>query len=337
MNFYERFAGRLSGSVGNAMDNKADDVLKTKRNLRYAGYFDAPDDDEKNPILTRALGTWIKSYQADQGLKVDGILKPGGETERSLFETLTRRRAEDAFGPPERSTETIGFGGGFVSGAVNAMAQAQRKEIPTPIFRRVNEQELDQNLEGKPIEYHATGRMMRPCTADQPLAPVPPRKPETISPTHKGQEILDFIGKLESSDNYNAVYGGDKKPLTSMTIKQVLALQKEMEAKGKASTAVGRYQIINPKMNDLIKWMNIDENSIFDQNLQDKMARKLLARRGFEKFKSGEMQIEKFIYELAKQWAALPRDRTNKSYYEGDGNNKALTDFKTVKDLLEKK
>jgi hypothetical protein len=29
------------------------------------------------------------------GLEVDGILKPGGEIESSLFETLTRRTSEE--------------------------------------------------------------------------------------------------------------------------------------------------------------------------------------------------------------------------------------------------
>ena len=349
MNFYERFAGRLSGSVGNSMDNAADDVLKTKRNLKNAGYFDAPDDDEKNPILTRALDTRIKSYQADRNLKVDGILKPGGETERSLFETLTRRTSDDVFGPPERSSETIGFGGGFNSGVASAMARAMPRQKKIEIFTRVNEEQTDQNLEGKPIEYDATGRMIKPRSPDQTLAPVPQRKPEsalsplpkrkpeTISPTIKGQEILDFIGKLESSDNYNSVYGGKEKPLTKMTIKEIYALQKKMKDDGVGSNAVGRYQFINITLKEAVKKLGIDQNALFDEKLQDRLARSRLEYRKFQAFKEGKLSTDDFIKELAKEWAVVPPDKLNKSFYDGIGTNKALTDYETVKKILEKK
>ena len=89
-------------------------------------------------------------------------------------------------------------------------------------------------------------------------------------------------------------------------------------------------------MNDLIQWMGIDESEIFDRNLQDRMARELLMRRGFEKYKAGKIKTKDFIRELAKEWAALPVDESNESYYKGLGSNKALTDYKTFKRLLEK-
>ncbi len=77
-----------------------------------------------------------------------------------------------------------------------------------------------------PQNVDATGRRIR-----DNAPPVPQRKPETIAPTAKGNELLNFIGKLESSDDYNVIYGNQKKPLTKMTIKEVKNLQKEMDAK----------------------------------------------------------------------------------------------------------
>lgn len=358
MNFYNKlFNGPLVGSVGNAMNNDPDDVRTTKRNLQYAGYFDVDngEDDPENPILTRALDTRIKSYQADRNLKVDGILKPGGETERSLFETLTRRTSDDVFGPPERSDERIGFGGGFGSRMASAMVQPKDNEPHSPFalnfknperenertsphLRRVNEKALDQNLEGKPIEYDATGRMIKPRSPDKPLAPVPPLpqiKPETISPTPKGQEILDFIGKLESSGDYNIDVGSNKALLTKMTVKEVRQFQKMRRDNG-FGTPAGKYQIMDITMDELIKKMGLDGNEIFDEKMQDQMARQLLKKRGFEDYRAGKISAEEFIKELSKEWAAIPTDESNESYYKGTGNNKALTDYKTVKDLLEK-
>lgn len=81
----------LSGSVGNNQDNKEEDVQKTKRHLGKAGYFDMNQDDSDNfdnPVLTRKLDTGIKGFQRDNDLKVDGVLKPRGETETVLFRPI---------------------------------------------------------------------------------------------------------------------------------------------------------------------------------------------------------------------------------------------------------
>lgn len=77
--------------------------------------------------------------------------------------------------------------------------------------------------------------------------------------------------------------------------------------------------------------------AIFDKTLQDKMGRELLRRKGFDEYKAGKITTKTFIKKLSEEWASLPKDESNESYYKGVGNNKALTDFKTVKELLEKK
>lgn len=172
---------------------------------------------------------------------------------------------------------------------------------------------------------------------DDHTAPIPKRKPEVISPTRKGDELLDFIGKLESSDNYNVIYGHKIKPLTKMTVKEVQRLQKEMYDNGSASTAIGRYQIKRSTLKETIDKLGINENALFDEKLQDQLARQLLKKRGFEKYKAGKISTDALIKELANEWAALPPDASNKSRYEGTLNNRALTTYQTLKDLLEKK
>ncbi len=104
-----------------------------------------------------------------------------------------------------------------------------------------------------------------------------------------------------------------------------------------ASTAVGRYQFKDTTLEEAVNKLGVNENAIFDENLQDKLARSRLEYRKFEKFKAGTIKTEDFIRELSQEWASLPENELNESYYKGRGNNKALTNFKTVKDLLEKR
>src|SRR5262245_40082067 len=121
---------------------------------------------------------------------------------------------------------------------------------------------------GQPAQnVDARGRMIQSKTP-----PIPQRKPETIAPTPKGNRLLDFIGKLESSDNYNVIYGNKEKPLTKMTVKEVQKLQQEMKAKGMASTAVGRYQFRRPTLKEAADKLGVNENALFDEKLQDQMA-----------------------------------------------------------------
>lgn len=170
---------------------------------------------------------------------------------------------------------------------------------------------------------------------DHVRAPLPKYKPELISPTPKGNALLDFIAKYESSDNYNVIYGGEIKPLTKMTIKEIYDLQDKMiEEKG--SSALGRYQFLKMTLKENVRKLGIDESSLFDEQLQDQIARSLLEKRGFEDYKLGKITTKQIIRNLSKEWAALSEDETNTSRHKGVLNNKALVDFKTIKEFLER-
>ena len=98
----------------------------------------------------------------------------------------------------------------------------------------------------------------------------------------------------------------------------------------------GNYQIKDKTMDDLIKRMGLSGHEIFDEKMQDQMARHLLERRKFEDYKAGKISVDRFINSLSQEWASIPADESNQSYWGKKGNNRALTDYKTVKDLLEK-
>lgn len=142
--------------------------------------------------------------------------------------------------------------------------------------------------------------------------------------------LLNLIAKVESKDNYNAYFGNptnSSTDFTKMTIQEVQHWQADFVAQGNASSAVGRYQIINTTLAELIAQLRIDPRQKFDAATQDKLAIALLERRGSEAYINNELTPEEFAANLAKEWAALPKAtgaNPDDSYYDGDGLNQAL-------------
>lgn len=91
MGFFENLAGFLKGVVGNNRDNDLEDVLSVKRGLSEAGYYDLTRAPEPHGYITKEMDDGIRRFQQDNGLRVDGYLLPGGETENAL-----RRRTSGA-------------------------------------------------------------------------------------------------------------------------------------------------------------------------------------------------------------------------------------------------
>jgi tape measure domain-containing protein len=105
--------------------------------------------------------------------------------------------------------------------------------------------------------------------------------------------LLDLIGLYEGTDkgrgynetlDYGRWTGGDVN-LTQMTLREVLALQKQMLANpenrakygdGKGSSAVGRYQIVSTTLSGLMKNLGLSGDELFDQSMQDRLAQELI-------------------------------------------------------------
>lgn len=146
--------------------------------------------------------------------------------------------------------------------------------------------------------------------------------------------ITNLIGMAESNNNYNAVFNGENPDLTSMTIKEVLDMQsgKELDPR---STAVGKYQIIHETLSELKDKFNIPDDRVFDEDLQEELGLKLLERRGLKDYLSGKISMEDFQMNLAREWAAIPKDESGLSYYHKDGLNKARVDLDKVRHALQ--
>lgn len=155
--------------------------------------------------------------------------------------------------------------------------------------------------------------------------------------------LLDFIGWYESKNDYNIVWGGIKakhrpKLLTRMTIGQVLAWQDGIDPLY-MSEAAGKYQIMEDTLRELYIPAGLTSQHLFDEDNQDRLAVALLRRRGLDSYMNGTLSREKFANSLAKEWASLPvvtGPKYGKSYYAGDGLNKAHASVSGILTALDK-
>lgn len=97
---------RLSGRVGNNLENQENEVLAVKSLLHRAGYFDLNAAPEPHGYMTRNMDGAIRAYQGANGLRVDGILNPGGETESALRK-IASGGAEDKIPIPRRKPSRL--------------------------------------------------------------------------------------------------------------------------------------------------------------------------------------------------------------------------------------
>jgi hypothetical protein len=96
MNWFSNIADGLGdlfnvgSTIGASNNMKADDVLKTKSVLNAVGHYKAPDFGITE-IPDTPMIEGLKNFQASNGLKVDGVMKPKGPTENALAQTLANQ------------------------------------------------------------------------------------------------------------------------------------------------------------------------------------------------------------------------------------------------------
>lgn len=149
------------------------------------------------------------------------------------------------------------------------------------------------------------------------------------APKYQPTTLKDAIGRIEAGvRDYDAVVGNDTSinPST-MTLGQIKEWQKGRIEEGATSVAVGRYQIIHSTLKGLQEQLKLDDEVMFNAETQELMADELIRQAGGDEFRKGKLTPEEFVHKLSKTWAAIPKDASNKSYYEGKNGNKALTTF----------
>lgn len=167
------------------------------------------------------------------------------------------------------------------------------------------------------------------------------KEPAPVSST-PASPILNLVGKAEGAD-YNTIFGGSKKNLSSKTVAQILQDQK-IQSKVKGSSATGKFQVMRATLNDLVEQGVVSLEEKFTPQLQERIAHALLEKRGYSEFINGELSAEEFSTNLSKEWASIPVTKRMKgafrivnpgeSYYAGDGKNKATISVEELQEMI---
>ncbi|NVJ92977.1 MAG: peptidoglycan DD-metalloendopeptidase family protein [Methylocystaceae bacterium] len=80
----------IGSTVSPSSNMKADDVLKTKSALNAVGSYKVPEFGITD-VPDTGMIDGLKTFQANNALKVDGVMNPGGPTENALGQTLAKQ------------------------------------------------------------------------------------------------------------------------------------------------------------------------------------------------------------------------------------------------------
>ena len=119
------------------------------------------------------------------------------------------------------------------------------------------------------------------------------------------QKILNTIYGVESNNNYDAWNTSAKNPpqkdLTSLTVKEIMDYQGNNKG-----PAAGAGQIKFDTLSYLINAGTLSEDDLFTAATQDIANNKLLDRRGFNSWLSGDLSDLDFGDNIASEWASIP-------------------------------
>jgi hypothetical protein len=131
-----------------------------------------------------------------------------------------------------------------------------------------------------------------------------PSNTQTIDPKTAG--LLEFIGTLEAPKGYDSysyyAAAPPPRPLTTMTIREVLAWQDRIDARSK-SEAAGRFQIMEDTLRRLVTSKGINQNLLFNEATQNRLGVILLKEAGWNPLGTNYVTMANNI---AKVWAGLP-------------------------------
>jgi murein L,D-transpeptidase YcbB/YkuD len=80
---------KLKSTIGRSNNVDFGDVLQTKQALQSLGHYKPPKHGMTQYPEHKMFNS-IERFQKEYGLKVDGIMRPGGETETALQQQLKR-------------------------------------------------------------------------------------------------------------------------------------------------------------------------------------------------------------------------------------------------------
>jgi len=137
-----------------------------------------------------------------------------------------------------------------------------------------------------------------------------------------GSAILDAVSRAEGTnqgyqDSFAHQLLNKGVDITKMSLDEVMQTQGQM----KGSSAIGRYQFMRKTLSDLRSQLGLTGKETFNQELQDRLGRALLERRGYSAWRAGKITDQQFMGNLAKEWAGVT-DASGRSVHAGVGLNR---------------
>jgi len=159
----------LSGPVGMEGTNDRRDVAKVEGLLGKTGHLDLSKTDGATGYFDARTDQATRQFQKDHGLKVDGLLNPGGSTISTMHDRFAPAAARPATGGTKPAPD-------YMSIEQNRPA----KRLPsTLIGERPAARAKPSPLAPRPVAPKPLGVAIRPTPKPKPLgvAPKPARKP----------------------------------------------------------------------------------------------------------------------------------------------------------------
>lgn len=157
-----------------------------------------------------------------------------------------------------------------------------------------------------------------------PAAAQEPRRMHALD-----RPVLELIGTIEAPRGYGTITGFARthpsRPITQMTLSEVMAWQTRIRAQGAVSTAVGRYQFTRNTLREIISRFDVSADQLLNRRTQDYMARLLMYLCDFY---DAQAEVTDVGNCLAGRWAALPMlsgPKKGRSRYQGVAGNHART------------
>ncbi len=102
------------------------------------------------------------------------------------------------------------------------------------------------------------------------------------------------------------------------------------------SSAVGRYQVVRTTLRDVKRELGLTDDMKFTPKLQDRIAIRLLERRGLKRWLSGAMSDDQFMNNLALEWASIPK-ASGRGAYRGQRTGSSTAGVKQALNAVRSK
>ncbi|MFA6019998.1 MAG: peptidoglycan-binding domain-containing protein [Rhodospirillales bacterium] len=93
----------IKKTIGDDYNVDLDDSLATKQALNRLGYYTPPQSYGMVPYPERLMFDSLKAFQKDEGLRVDGLMRPGGPTEAQIGYRLAQAEGKTPHAPEENA------------------------------------------------------------------------------------------------------------------------------------------------------------------------------------------------------------------------------------------